>query len=135
MDKVNYIKTCLIFIFTTYTFDAIGQDNLKESSERGKSLYTTHCVVCHMANGEGITGAFPPLAKSDYLMSDTKRSIKNILNGINGEIKVNNVSYYGAMLGFTLKDQEVADILNYIRNNWGNKGDIIDVKTVAEARK
>ncbi|WP_206667122.1 c-type cytochrome [Seonamhaeicola maritimus] len=103
--------------------------------ERGESLYKTNCIACHMANGEGVLNAFPPIAKSDYLMADIDRSIKVVLNGANGEMKVNDVTYYGVMVGFNyLSDQEIADVMNFIRNSWGNKGDIIAATEIKKNR-
>ncbi|WP_282136741.1 c-type cytochrome [Seonamhaeicola maritimus] len=115
--------------------NATGQNQLPESMERGKSLYNTNCIACHMANGEGVLHAFPPIAKSDYLMADKDRSIKVVLNGANGEMEVNDVAYYGAMAGFNyLSDQEIADIMNFIRNSWGNKGDIVAATEIKKNR-
>ncbi len=90
--------------------------------ERGKQVYSTHCFTCHMEKGEGIQGVYPPLAKSDYLMADKNRAIKQVLEGANGEMIVNGEKYFGFMTGFPLSDTEVSDVLNYIRNSWGNKG-------------
>jgi mono/diheme cytochrome c family protein len=88
-----------------------------------------------MEQGEGIESVYPPLAKSDYLMADTKRSIHQILNGMNGEIKVNGKIYNGEMSAFDMTDEQVSDVLNYIRNSWGNSGKAVTPKEVAEVRK
>jgi nitrite reductase (NO-forming) len=95
--------------------------DLKASMERGKTIYEAQCVSCHMAAGEGLEGVFPPLAKTDYL-NDKNRLIKVILLGVRGSMKINGVDYNGEMTGFSLNDEEVSDVLNYIRNSWGNKG-------------
>lgn len=105
--------------------------DLKASITRGKEVYATYCITCHMENGEGIESVYPPLAKADYLMADKKRSIMITLKGLSGEIKVNGVTYNADMTSFDLTDQEVSDVLNYIRNSFGNKGDAVkpdDVK-------
>jgi len=89
-----------------------------------------------MANGKGVKGVFPPLANSDYLMSDLNRSIKQILYGAKGKMVVNGVEYNGNMVGFeALSNQEVADVLNYIRNSWGNEGKMVSASQVEKARK
>jgi nitrite reductase (NO-forming) len=77
-----------------------------------------------MAGGEGLEGVFPPLAKTDYL-NDKNRLVKIILLGVRGSMKINGVDYNGEMLGYNFNDQEVSDILNFIRNSWGNKGEPI----------
>ena len=72
---------------------------LKESMALGKAVYTGvgMCMTCHMAEGEGMAGIFPPLAKSDYLMDDLDRSIKSLIEGLQGEIEVNGTKYNAAM--------------------------------------
>lgn len=108
--------------------------DLKASIERGQGLYIGYCQTCHMEKGEGIEGVYPPLAKSDYLMADKKRAIKQVLEGASGEMTVNGVKYYGFMTGFPLTDKEVSDVLNFIRNSWGNKGEPIKPEEVKAAR-
>lgn len=109
--------------------------DLKASAERGKEVYASYCITCHMENGEGIESVFPPVAKSDYLMADKKRSIVQIMKGVSGEIKVNGAVYNGEMTSFDLSDQEISDVLNYIRNSFGNKGAAVTVEEVAAQRK
>jgi len=109
--------------------------DLKASMARGKSLYAVYCQSCHGDQGQGVEGVFPPLAKSDYLMADKKRAIQTVLYGINGEIKVNGKTYNQPMAGFDGKDEEVSDILNYVRNSFGNKGGAINPDEVKAARK
>ncbi len=89
-----------------------------------------------MAKGEGIPSTFPPLAKSDYLMKDQKRAIRTVLHGLSGEITVNGDTYNMAMPGYdSLSDQEVADVLNYIQNSWGNKAKPVTPAQVKAERK
>jgi mono/diheme cytochrome c family protein len=94
---------------------------LKASMARGKEVYASYCTTCHMENGEGIETVYPPIAKSDYLMADRNRSILQVMNGASGEMKVNGVVYNGEMVSFGLSDEEVSDVVNYIRNSFGNK--------------
>ena len=96
--------------------------SLPKSIERGKEAYTTYCQNCHQADGKGTPGAFPPLAKSDFLKKPAKAMIDNILLGQNGETTVNGQKYNGIMPAQNyLTDDQIADILNYVRNSWGNK--------------
>ena len=88
-----------------------------------------------MEIGEGTEGLYPPLAKADYLMADKKRSIVQVLNGASGEMKVNGYTYNDTMTGFDLTDEEVSDVLNYIRNSWGNKGEALKPEEVNASRK
>jgi mono/diheme cytochrome c family protein len=103
---------------------------LQESIQRGKDIYTDFCITCHLENGEGVQNTFPPLAKSDYLMNDREGSIKGVKYGRMGELVVNGVTYNNTMMPLGLEDEEVADVMNYILNSWGNSS--IRMVTVEE---
>lgn len=112
------------------------EPDLEESIQKGKEVYNSYCMSCHMSEGEGIPGAFPPLAQSDYLMEDKERSIRVVMYGLEGEIQVNGTTYNSVMTPMGLTDEEVAHVLNYIRNSWGNEGEVVtfeEVKAVREA--
>lgn len=99
--------------------------SLPKSIERGKEVYTTYCQNCHMSDGNGVAGAFPPLVKADYLKKPVKTVIEVILKGQSGEISVNNIKYNGQMPAQNyLTDEQIADVLNYIYNNWGNRSTV-----------
>jgi mono/diheme cytochrome c family protein len=72
-------------------------------------------------NGKGVSGVFPPLKNSDYLVNDVDRSIAGIKFGLRGEIEVNDQIYDGVMNKQGLDDEEIADVMNYILNQWGNQ--------------
>ena len=101
----------------------------------GERLYKTYCMGCHQAEGQGMQGTFPPLAKSDYLLTDKSRAIAAVLNGLTGPVEVNGQRYNGVMppMGH-LKDDEIADILSYVRQAWNNGGDAVSAAEVAESR-
>lgn len=99
--------------------EAVAQ-SLDERIKLGKQIYSTTCFACHQAEGQGIANAFPPLAKSDYLNEDVDRAINIILKGKTGEITVNGQKYNSVMTAQTLTDEEVANVLTYIYNSWGN---------------
>ncbi len=96
------------------------QDQLKESMERGGLVYTDFCMQCHMANGQGVPGTFPPLMNSNWLQNKRTKSIHAVKYGQKGEITVNGETYNGVMVPMGLTDQEIADVMNYIMNRWGN---------------
>lgn len=117
------------------TQDPQPSKELKDSMLKGLEIYSSFCISCHMQNGEGISGAFPPLAKSDYLMKDRERSIHQVIFGVEGEIEVNGETYYGMMQPTGLNDEQVANVLNYVRNSWGNKDlKVITKEEVAKVR-
>lgn len=97
-----------------------GTKTLAEKMESGKQIYAKTCFACHQANGEGIPNAFPPLAESDYLNDDVNRAIDIVLNGKTGEITVNGQKYNSVMTKQAISSDEVADVLTYIYNSWGN---------------
>lgn len=96
---------------------------LSESIKRGQTVYSDFCISCHMEKGEGVPYTFPPLAKSDYLASNREASIRGVKYGQRGEITVNGVVYNNTMMPMGLEDQEIADVLNYVMNSWGNSQD------------
>ena len=101
---------------------ALPFSDLRKSIERGKEVYTTYCMNCHMADGTGTPGVNPPLTKADYMKKPAKTLINIILQGQSGEITVNNKKYDGLMPAQAyLTDGQIADVLNYTRNSWGNK--------------
>jgi mono/diheme cytochrome c family protein len=133
MNKKILILIYVIAIASILGFQKAAFD-LKSSVTRGKDVYATYCLSCHQENGEGIESVYPPLAKSDYLMADKKRSIQQVLKGVTGEIKVKGVVYNTDMPGVDISDQEVSDVLNYIRNSFGNKGVAVSPSEVKALR-
>jgi nitrite reductase (NO-forming) len=103
----------------------------------GKQLFLGTCSACHQLEGQGIPKVFPPLAKSDYLAGDKKRSIGVVVNGLKGEVKVNGETYNSVMPPLShLPDDDIANVLTYVRSAWGNTGDAVssaEVKAVRDA--
>jgi len=134
MKKVVLVSMCAMLIGAMSAF--AQKFDLKASVTRGKDVYTAQCMSCHLEQGEGIESVYPPLAKSDYLMADKKRSIDQLLHGLTGPIKVKGVAYDGVMNPFeALSDEEISDVLNYIRNSFGNKGAAVTPEEVKASRK
>lgn len=104
------------------------------SIKNGQNVYVTFCQSCHMENGEGVPSAFPPLAKANNL-NDKNKLVQVILKGMRGETTVKGVKYNVEMAAIDLKDQEVVDVINYIRNTWSNKAPFITINEVSQAKK
>ena len=116
---MKYINL-ILFFFPLFIYSQ--NDSLDISIKKGKSLYEDFCLRCHMPNGKGQEGIIPPLAKSDFLFKHMEESIKAIkFGGREGEIIVNGVKYNSKMEKMGLYDDEIADIMNYTLNSWGNK--------------
>ncbi|WP_293301166.1 cytochrome c [Pedobacter sp. UBA4863] len=133
MKLISILGCGAIYVFA---FLSNAQDNLSKSIARGKELYKESCITCHLANGEGIKDTFPPLAKADFLLKYPEKSIHAIKFGMKGAIKVNNVAYNNAMPPSGFADDEIADVMNYIRNSFGNKNpQLITEKMVAAVKE
>ena len=100
------------------------QKPLEQSIADGEEIYSDFCLQCHMANGKGVPGSFPPLANSDYL-NNIDQSIHAIKFGLKGPITVNGESYNSNMISQGLDDEEIADVMNYILRAWGNTANTI----------
>ncbi|MDA8923797.1 cytochrome c [Flavobacteriaceae bacterium] len=114
------ISLFLIGSFTGLSLFLYQQKPLAQSIADGEEIYIDFCMQCHMTNGEGVPGAFPPLANSDYLL-DIEKTIYALKFGLKGPITVNGKAYNSVMASQGLDDEEIADVMNYILRNWGNE--------------
>jgi nitrite reductase (NO-forming) len=113
-----------------------GSVTKEQQLDAGRVLYNGTCSVCHQNNGQGLPAVFPPLAKSDYLMADQRRAIEIVLNGMTGPVTVNGEEYNSVMPPMSqLTDDEVANILTYVLNSWGNDDGVVTSPEVAEVRE
>lgn len=128
------MKNMMLYLFITLisllscneSSKTVNQNpDLQESILRGEAVYSDLCITCHLPDGKGVPKIFPPLANSDYLKNKRSESIKAIKYGLSGEITVNGVKYNTPMAALGLTNKEVADVMNYITNSWGNKNDKI----------
>jgi mono/diheme cytochrome c family protein len=106
-----------------------------QQADKGKAVFAKTCIACHQVTGLGIPGAFPPLAKSDYLNADVNRAIKQVIKGSNGTITVNGKKFTGAMPPQALTDQQIADVLTYVYASWGNSKKVVTPAMVKAQRK
>ncbi len=115
----------LIFglVIAGISFQLYQQKPLQQSINDGEEIYMDFCLQCHQQNGKGVSGVFPPLAQSDYLLSDVNRSIFAIKYGLKGSIIVNGKSYNSVMVSQGLDNEEIADVMNYILHSWGNESE------------
>ncbi len=107
----------------------------KASVANGLIVFTQNCVSCHQADGGGVPRMNPPLIKTPWVLGDQTRLIKIVLNGFKEDVEINGDNYSNVMPAFNyLKDQEIADVLTYVRNNFGNKASGITSKKVTATR-
>ncbi len=135
------IKILLAAILSSSTADVnskyVSQEKtLEQSIEDGQLIYEDFCARCHLPNGNGVSGVYPPLNKSDWLKNKINKSIASVKYGLQGEIVVNGETYNNVMTKQGLSDEEIADVMNYIMNSWDNTQDkMVTIKQVKSVEK
>jgi cytochrome c5 len=119
--------------------DVVVEDegfNEEKFLKKGQKIYEQRCAQCHQGNGKGLPPAFPPLAKSEWVVGNPAIPAKIIMMGLNGPIDVLGTTYNGAMpaLGEMLKDKDIAAVVSYIRKSWGNDASIVMEEDVTKYR-
>ena len=113
-------------------------DPVQLAMKKGSATYAL-CGGCHQGSGMGVPGQFPPLAGSDWAMGGTERNIRVVLHGLVGPIKVKGADFAtpNAMppQGAVLSDQDIANVLTFIRNSWGNKAGLVTKEMVQKVRE
>ena len=116
--------------------DAVNERIPKQGLDKGKAAYLANCAACHQPDGKGMVGAFPPLAKSDYLKAPSYvAAIESVINGLSGPIKVNGKEYNNVMPAMShLSDEDLADVFTFVVNSWGNPGGKVTPADIKKAR-
>ncbi|MEZ5415471.1 MAG: copper-containing nitrite reductase [Opitutaceae bacterium] len=114
---------------------AIASLTKEVQMERGKRVYMQVCFACHLPDGKGMPKVFPPLAQSDYLLADKDRAIRIVMKGLTGPVTVNGETFNSAMPAQSqLNDEQVADVVTYILNEWGNDGGSVTTDDVRRVK-
>lgn len=115
-----------------------GKEKVLQQTDQstGDQLYAKHCLTCHQADGKGVRGQFPPLAGNAKITGPSSDVIRIVVFGLEGPITVNERDYNQLMpaQGY-LTDDQIANILSYVRSNWGNKAPPVTPNDVAKSRK
>lgn len=133
-DRVYMLEGATVQTIPQASGELAPAANKAERIERGKMVYTQVCMACHQPEGQGILQAFPPLAAADYLNADVNRAISNVIHGLQGSITVNGQVYNSIMPQLGLDDEQVANVLTYVYNSWGNNGTEVLPDMVKEVR-
>lgn len=113
----------------------VAATDLKAAVQRGQVVYAANCLSCHQADGGGIPSMNAPLIKTSYVLGDSKKLIGILLKGMQG-VEIDGEEYRNIMPGFGhLTNQQIADVLTYVRNNFGNKAPAVTVSEVNGVRK
>lgn len=127
----------LIILFTGFiSFSCLPEQNdLKASLARGKKVYDKTCITCHQPDGDGVPRMNPPLIKTHQVLGSKEKLVRIIVQGYNEQVEINGEIYYTPMPAQPLlSNQEIADVLTYIRNNFGNKASAVTVSEVNKIR-
>lgn len=121
----------------TPTEGAPGESPAPPEAISGAEVYTQRCATCHGSEGTGKASAFPPLAGSEWVTGEKNTPIRVVLHGLQGRIQVSDRSYSGLMpaFGTRLSDEEVAQLLTYVRSSWGNSAPEVATEEVREVRR
>jgi nitrite reductase (NO-forming) len=108
-----------------------------EQMTAGKAVFASTCAACHQASGAGIPGSIPPLAGSDFLVKNEKeRVIGVVLNGLTGPVRVNGAAFNSVMPTWNhLSNDELANVLTYVFNSWGNPQTVVAPADIARVRQ
>ena len=133
----------LVIIFSVWASNSKAQakkpaptrSSVTTSINNGKAVYATTCLPCHMADGGGVPRMNPPLIKTPFVLGDKTRLIGIVLNGFSEDIEINGERYSNIMPPqVQLTDVQVADVLTYVRNSFGNKASAVTVAEVKAVR-
>jgi mono/diheme cytochrome c family protein len=115
------------------------QTGLAASVARGKQVYLAQCLACHQVDAAGVQGMNPPLIKTKFVLGDKPTLVKIVLNGMTGAVDINGDTYHNVMAPHSeMTDQQIADVLTYVRNSFGNKASAVtaaQVKAIRAANK
>ena len=108
------------------------------SAEKGKKIFSANCATCHQATGLGVAGQYPPLAGSEIVNGGARRPAMIVLKGLVGPVTVKGQKFGSAVMQpweKTLTDQKIADVLTYVRQEWGNTAGPVAPEGIAALRK
>ena len=143
MKKLSVLGVGILIVFSlslgkpattepTATNEIVQQ---KEIPHPGEALYTRYCLACHQADGNGVPGMHPTLVETDWVLGDKERLIDIILNGMKGAVIINGEEFNSIMAPMSfINDQDITDILTYVRSSFGNDASEVTAGEVAEVR-
>lgn len=113
----------------------LGGCRKSEQYLTGEAVYAKYCATCHQQDGEGIPGAFPPLAGAEWVEGDPGRLVRLVLNGMQGPITVRGERYNNLMTPHAfLTDEQIAAVLTYVRSSFGNDAPAVEPDVVRAVR-
>jgi mono/diheme cytochrome c family protein len=138
--KIRFLAIILFSAFFVSSLQAQVKKTIRHSSApgsvaRGKIVYGKICLACHMADGNGVPMMNPPLVNTTYVLGDKEKLITIVLNGFKEDVEINGQTYSNVMTPHKdLTDQQIADVLTYVRHSFGNKASAVKVSDVKKVR-
>ena len=112
-----------------------SQTGASTSKVKGKEVYNKYCLACHQSDGGGVPRMNPPLIGTEYVNGNKQRVIGIVLKGLNSPLEINGETYENPMASHAfLKDQQIADVLTYVRSSFGNKSTAVTAAEVKAVR-
>lgn len=131
--KKKLITATALFSFAAMVWAQTS--SLPASVARGEAVYKKECLSCHQADGGGVPHMNPPLAQSTNVLKDKKKIISIVLKGMTDRVPLDDEYYSNVMASHSyLTDQQIADVLTYVRNSFGNKATAVTVAEVKGVR-
>jgi mono/diheme cytochrome c family protein len=129
------MKILMLFLFL-FSLTSCKSKNSDNKYAEGEKNYRVHCSACHQLDGSGIEKLYPPLIKNETINGEKDELIGIILNGLSGPIKVNGIEYNQVMISHNfLNDQEIADLLSWLRQSFENSANAVSESEVSTVRK
>ncbi len=134
---INYLLFSLLIITACMLDNSSGHQNKKSADlDPGKKVYNRYCLACHQTDGSGVPGLYPPLQQTDMVLYQKEELIKVILNGMQGPVEVKGEIYNNIMPPHDyLTNEQIADVLSYIRQSFGNDAGSVTAEEVEMLRK
>lgn len=136
MKKI-IITSILCLLVAVYLFAQVKKQPASSpaSIKRGQKVFESTCIVCHQRNGNGVPRMYPPLVKTAYVLGDKSQLAQIVLKGLSKPIEVAGEQFNNTMPSFAqLTDQQIADVLTYVRNSFGNKASAVTPALVKAER-
>ena len=141
----NLLLTVILFSLTFFSVKKTSAQThkpvsatatgLKASIAAGLVIYQQQCLACHQVDGGGVSHMNPPLIKTKWVLGDKQTLINTVIKGLNTPIEIDGDDYHNVMPPHpAMTDQQVADVLSYVRNSFGNKAPAVKATDVAAAR-
>jgi mono/diheme cytochrome c family protein len=133
---ICFLSLCIVVCLCYQNYMAQAEPmNIIADVPPGKKVFDENCLACHQADGRGVPGMNPPIVKTEWVLGDKTRLINILLKGLKTPLTINGEQFHNPMPAQNfLTDQQIADVLTYIRSNFGNKASAVKVEEVKKVR-